>query len=221
MGRTALPPRRSHSKPTPGLAGGGLAPGGTPAGAHRRPWSRRSAPAPGPLPRGGAAAGAHLGGGAGGLEPVPATPGPPTPGKPAGRDCPGFGGLEPAGAQWGAAPRYRWGLAGAGAHRRPRRAGSEPACMPQLGRLRRLDGGLGGSGRGRGPALLEATGGAHRGQRRRQPPALGRSQPGGEPLLRPAGLAGGDPALLAAPPKPGLPVFWQLRRARLPGTPAR
>ena len=63
LGRTAVPPRRSQPKPAPRLAGGGLAPGGIVTGADRGPRARWPAPAPGALPRGGAAAGAHPGGG--------------------------------------------------------------------------------------------------------------------------------------------------------------
>jgi uncharacterized protein (DUF2126 family) len=91
-----------------------------------------------------------------------------------------------------------------------------------LPRLRPLVAGPGSGRRRRGPAQLET--GCQRppgGHRWRQPPALGWPQPRSAPLLQPPRLAGGHPALLAAPPGPGLPVQWRLRRARLPGAAAR
>ena len=140
-----------------GLAAGGLAPGGGAARAAGRPRSGGPAPAPAALPRGGAAPGAHPGGGTRRLEPVPAPLGPPAPGAVAGRDRQRQWRLEPARPQRRLAPRHRWRLAGARPNGGSGRARGESARLPPLGRLCLLDARVGGRGCGRGPALLEAA----------------------------------------------------------------
>ena len=217
--------RRARSSPSHGtdpVAAGRLAPRREPPPAQWRPRPCGPAAAAGALPGRGAPPGAHPGNRRRELGSLPAAPLPPPPHRPAaGR------GRQPRGPRAAAAERHAAGglgrsLADARSHRRSGRAGDQPADLLRLGRLRPLAAAVGAGRRTGGAAQLEAgprwPSGGHR---RRQPPPLGRPQPGGASLLPAARLAGWHPALLAAPSGPRLSVQRRLRGSGLPGPKGR
>ena len=190
-----------------------LAPGQTPTPAGACPGSGGAAAAAPPFPRGHPLPAAHPGdrcGGLGGVSPPSRTPphraAAARDQRPGQRSSPGRP-PRTTRVQRPAAGGCRRQLAGARPDRRPGRAGNQPAGVPQLGRVPPLAHPAGGRGRGGGAVQLAGHPGRRPARhRRRQPPAVGRTRPGAQPPVQSTGLAGGNPALLPAPPQPQLPV---------------